>query len=97
MAMDGVEITGPLEDRFDEILTPEALGFVATLHREFDARRRELLAARQARQAELSGGGTLDFLAGTAGVRDDPSWRVASPRPAWRTAGSRSPDRSTRR
>ncbi|TQS29987.1 malate synthase A [Microbispora sp. KK1-11] len=77
---EGVEITGPLLDRFDEILTPEALGFVATLQREFDPRRRELLAARQARQEELSAGGTLDFLAETAKVRES-EWRVAPPAP----------------
>ncbi|MCT9932948.1 malate synthase A [Planotetraspora sp. A-T 1434] len=78
--MEGVEITGPLLDRFDEILTPEALAFVATLQREFDARRRELLAARQDRQAELSAGGTLDFLPETKHVRES-EWRVAPPAP----------------
>ncbi|GAA0355857.1 malate synthase A [Microbispora corallina] len=78
--MDGVEIRGPLLERFDEILTPEALGFVATLQREFDPRRRELLAARQARQADLSAGGTLDFLPETAHVRES-EWRVAPPAP----------------
>ena len=29
MASDGVEITGPKRDRFDEVLTPEAVGLVA--------------------------------------------------------------------
>ncbi|GAB3141074.1 malate synthase A [Microbispora hainanensis] len=75
-----VEIKGPMLDRFDEILTPEALGFVATLQREFDPRRRELLAARQARQEELSAGGMLDFLPETAHVRES-EWRVAPPAP----------------
>jgi malate synthase len=79
--MDGVEITGPLLERFDEILTPEALGFVAALQREFGARRLELLDARQARQAELSAGGTLDFLPETRHIREDDSWRVAEPAP----------------
>ncbi|NJP28192.1 malate synthase A [Microbispora hainanensis] len=75
-----VEIKGPMLDRFDEILTPEALGFVATLQREFDPRRQELLAARQARQEELSAGGMLDFLPETAHVRAS-EWRVAPPAP----------------
>ncbi|GGK82592.1 malate synthase [Sphaerisporangium melleum] len=79
--MEGVEITGPSRDRFDEILTPEALRFVATLQREFEGRRRELLSARQARQAELSAGGTLDFPSETGSVREDDSWRVAAPAP----------------
>ncbi|WP_067178551.1 malate synthase A [Microtetraspora niveoalba] len=78
--MEGVEIRGPLLDRFDEILTTEALGFVATLQREFDARRRELLDARRARQAELSAGGTLGFLPETRDVRES-EWRVAPPAP----------------
>ncbi|MFL5855492.1 MAG: malate synthase A, partial [Solirubrobacteraceae bacterium] len=77
---EGVEVRGPAHDRFDEILTPSALGFVAALHREFDARRRELLARRADRQAELDGGGTLDFPTGTADVREG-DWRVR-PAPA---------------
>ncbi len=81
MASDGVEITGPKRDRFDEVLTPEAVGLVAALHRELGARRRELLAARAVRQQELSAGGTLDFLAATQPIRDDPDWRVAAPAP----------------
>lgn len=75
-----MEITGPMLDRFEEILTPEALAFVAELHGKFDARRLELLDARQARQAELSAGGTLDFLAETKEVREG-EWRVAPPAP----------------
>jgi malate synthase len=81
MASDGVEITGPKGDRFDEVLTPEAVGLVAALHRELGGRRTELLAARAARQQELSAGGTLDFLAATRPIRDDPGWRVAAPAP----------------
>jgi malate synthase len=64
-----------------DILTPEALGFVAQLHRSFNARRQELLAAREARQAEFDAGALPDFLNSTAEIRDDPTWRVA-PAPA---------------
>jgi malate synthase len=80
-ASEGVEITGPDGDRYDEILTPDALGLIAALQREFGPRRAELLAARAARQEELSAGGTLDFLPGTRRIRDDGSWRVAPPAP----------------
>ena len=73
----GVEITGPAGDRYSEILTPGALDLIAALQRELGGRRAELLAARAARQAELTAGGTLDFLPGTRRIRDDPSWRVA--------------------
>ena len=36
----GVEVRGPAGERFDEILTPEALELVAALHRELDPLRR---------------------------------------------------------
>ena len=78
---EGVQITGPAGDRYDEILTPEALALIATLQRELGPRRAELLVARAARQEELSAGGTLDFLPGTRAIREDTSWRVAPPAP----------------
>ncbi|MFY1690388.1 malate synthase A [Plantactinospora sp. WMMB782] len=77
---DGVQVTGPMSDRYAEILTGEALDFVARLHRSFDGRRRELLARRDERAAELADGGTLDFLPETADVRAG-DWRVAEPAP----------------
>src|SRR5256886_2354520 len=76
----GVEITGPLRDRYDEILTPQALDFLAELHRAFDARRRELLSRRKEREAELAAGALLDFLDETKDVREG-DWRVAEPAP----------------
>ena len=76
---DGVTITGPPEDRYGEVLTDRALALIAQLHRSFDARRRELLAARQERYAQLAAGGTLGFLPETKDIREDPSWQVAEP------------------
>ena len=76
-----VEITGPYGDRYDEILTPQAIDLIAAIHAELGPRRSELLAARRRRQAELSGGAMLDFLPETAGIREDASWRVAAPAP----------------
>src|SRR5579862_2620388 len=72
----GVIVRGPLEPRFAEILTAEALAFVAALHCRFDARRAELLQARTARQARISAGELPDFLPETGKVRDG-DWRVA--------------------
>jgi malate synthase len=80
-AGEGVEIIGPPGDRYDEILTPDALRLIASLQRELGPRRAELLAARETRQVEISAGGTLDFLPGTRQIRDDPAWRVTSPAP----------------
>ena len=78
---EGIEITGPMQDRFDEILTPQALELVGLLHRELDARRLELLDRRHQRMAELAAGGTLGFLEETKDIREDDSWRVADPAP----------------
>ncbi len=61
----------------DEILTPEALAFVAGLHRRFNPRRLELLAARTERQRRFDAGELPSFAADTAEIRDDDSWRVA--------------------
>jgi malate synthase len=77
---EGVEITGDMGERYDEILTPPALTFLADLHRQFDARRLELLKARADRYEELAAGGTLDFLAETKDIRDG-QWQVAPPAP----------------
>src|SRR5690606_30283500 len=79
--LEGVEVTGPLGERYEEILTPEALGLLAALQRELGARRKELLEARAERQRRLSEGETLDFLPETRSVREDDSWRVAEPAP----------------
>src|SRR6201997_2158464 len=76
-----VQITGPSGDRYDEILTPQPIELIATLHAELAPRRFEALAARRRRQAELSRGAMLDFLPETADIREDPSWRVAAPAP----------------
>ena len=81
MASDGVQITGPRGDRYDEVLTPEAVNLVAALQRELGTRRAGLLAARAQRQEELSAGAMLDFLPATRQIRDDPDWRVAAPAP----------------
>ncbi len=78
---EGVEITAEVTPEQAEILTPDALALVAKLHRAFEPRRRELLAARDERAARLDAGELPDFLPETKGIRDDPSWKVA-PAPA---------------
>ncbi|TDW18869.1 malate synthase A [Kribbella kalugense] len=76
-----VDVTGPINERYDEILTERALGLIETLHREYDGRRQELLARRAERVAEIAAGASLGFLAETKDVRDDPEWRVAPAAP----------------
>jgi malate synthase len=77
----GVEVTGPVGDRYDEILSPRALELVALLHRELGRRRLELLDRRAERVRRLADGGSLDFLEETRQIREDGSWRVADPAP----------------
>jgi malate synthase len=78
--MSQLTVIGPDVERSEEILTPEALAFVADLQERFGARRDELLAARRTRRAEVARTGRLDFLAETADVRAA-DWQVA-PAPA---------------
>lgn len=77
---EGVEILAAVPAAYEEILTTDALAFVAKLHRKFEARRRELLAARVTRQAALDAGKLPDFLPETAEVRAG-IWKIA-PLPA---------------
>jgi malate synthase len=72
----GVTIHADVSPEFAEILTPEALAFMARLERTFGARRRELLAQRDVRQAEINAGKMPDFLPETAHIRAD-AWTVA--------------------
>ena len=66
---EGVEIRGRMTPEYAEILTFEALSFLAGLHRKFDARRRELLDARALRQKQLDAGVVPDFLPETKAIR----------------------------
>lgn len=73
---DGITINAPVSDAFSRILTPDALAFVRTLARRFDGRRRELMARREAVQADIDAGRLPDFLPGTRSVRKG-DWTVA--------------------
>jgi len=72
----GVEIVGEPVPGLDEVLTPDAVAFVADLHRRFAALRRDLLERRSDRQRELDAGVLPDFPPGTAGNRAA-EWTVA--------------------
>ncbi|MFD8493514.1 malate synthase A [Amycolatopsis sp. NPDC059657] len=81
--MSEVQVLGESVDRGDEILTPEALDFLAGLHDSFAARRDELLLARGKRREEAKRTGKLDFLPETRAVREG-DWRVAEAPPRLR-------------
>jgi malate synthase len=75
-AVAGVEINAKSSGRQDEILSAEALAFIAGLHRRFNRRRLELLAQRTERQELYDAGRLPDFLAETKSIRDG-DWTVA--------------------
>jgi malate synthase len=71
-----LQINAPVSAAHAEILTPEALRFVAQLASEFGGRRQSLLAARRVRQAEIDAGHFPDFLPETSEIRSS-EWSVA--------------------
>src|SRR6476469_857797 len=75
-----IQVLGGAVERSAEILTPEALEFLASLHERFAGRRDELLAARAGRREAASRTGRLDFLPETREVRES-DWRVAEAPP----------------
>ena len=77
MAQDGIELRGEMTPEFAEILTPEALAFIAGLQRAFNGRRLALLQRRAERQKEIDAGQMPDFLPETAEIRAA-EWTVAS-------------------
>jgi malate synthase len=73
---DDIRIHAPLSPGFEAILTPEALAFVADLHRRFDSRRIDLLRRREERQRLIDAGELPDFLPETRHIREG-DWRIA--------------------
>lgn len=72
----GVQINAPITPEFAQILTADAVAFLANLHRKFNARRLELLARRAERQKRIDAGELPDFLPETREVRES-DWQVA--------------------
>jgi malate synthase len=67
-----MQVRAPLEDRYEEALTDDALAFVGGLHNELEGRRQELLNARQQLQARLDAGESLDFVSAPSDFRVAP-------------------------
>src|SRR3989449_1934902 len=70
-----VQLKHKVEGRMGEVLTPQALGFVARLQRQFGERRQELLRLRDERQTRIESGEMPLFLVTTSSVRDS-EWKV---------------------
>jgi len=75
-ASEELQIIAPVSAAYAEILTPEAVHFVAKLAEKFEGRREELLARRQERQGEIDAGHFPDFLTETTDIRMS-EWTVA--------------------
>ncbi len=74
--MGSLEVIAPATGVSREILTAEALAFVAELSERFEGRRAELLARRVARQKQLDSGTLPDFLTDTAEIRRS-AWKIS--------------------
>jgi len=72
----GLEVTAEISREFREILTPEALGFVALLQRRFNERRLEALQRRVERQEQFDAGQLPHFLPETREIRES-NWTCA--------------------
>ena len=72
----GVTILGAMKSGYEQVLTPEAVAFVAGLQRKFGPEQRLLLARRAEIQRRLDAGWKPDFPAETKAIRDG-DWRVA--------------------
>ena len=72
----GIQVLGRVTPEGAEVLTADALAFVADLAREFEPERKSLMQARATRQAEIDAGSMPDFLTETAEVRQN-EWQVA--------------------
>jgi malate synthase len=73
---EGIEFTAPIPDEFEDILTPEAVEFVAKLSREFRGRVEEILQRRAERQERIDAGEMPDFLPETKDIREG-DWKIA--------------------
>jgi malate synthase len=76
LLVEGLDVVAPAQGRAGEVLSPEALEFVAGLHRRFNPRREELLRAREERQERITAGELPDFLPETREIREG-DWQVA--------------------
>lgn len=76
IASQPLQFKNALTPEYQQVLTPEAQGFVAELVERFAARRDGLLAERVARQQRIDAGEMPDFLPATRSVREA-EWKVA--------------------
>ncbi len=70
-----IVVSGAMRSRYNEVINPAALEFLAGLHRNFEKRRRELMQRRADRQHRFNAGELPDFLAETKKIREQ-GWKI---------------------
>jgi malate synthase len=72
----GASVLAPVPHEYEDILSPEAVSFLVSLHKKFNDRRLDLLRRRIERQERIDAGELPDFLPETESIRKS-DWRVA--------------------
>jgi malate synthase len=73
---DDIRIDARLKPGYEKILSPEALRFLAALHKQFNPTRLQLLEKRKVRQSRIDNGELPDFLPETKDIRWS-EWTIA--------------------
>lgn len=77
-----MQVLGNMDNaEYKKILSKDALIFLEALVKKFGERRQNLLTDREAKQAQFDAGALPDFRDDTASIRDDKTWKVATPPP----------------
>ena len=77
-----MQVLGNMDNaEYKKILSKDALIFLEVLVKKFGERRQNLLTDREAKQAQFDAGALPDFRDDTAAIRDDKTWKVATPPP----------------
>ncbi len=77
ITLNGITLVAAPVRRQEEVLTPQALDFLAQLHKAFDGRRAELMQTRQLNRARIANGSDPKFRPETKSIREDSTWQVA--------------------
>jgi malate synthase len=77
-----MQVLGNMDNaEYKKILSKDALIFLEALVKKFGERRQNLLTDRETKQAQFDAGALPNFREDTASIRDDKTWKVATPPP----------------
>jgi malate synthase A len=72
----GCSLESAATEQFSDVLSADAMDFVAALNREFAQQRGRILQSRKQNARRRQHGGCFEFLNATASIRNDPDWFV---------------------